>query len=564
MKTLLQLVFFALLTLPWRSTQAQSPETVNALQWLERGKVDTASALLSQIHQTAPTIQTYFYNGYAALRANQLAAAEAFFEKGQALDEKRRPLNKTGLGIVAFLKGNGPEADRIFEEVLKESKGKDTEILQRIGEAYTGYTQVINNTDKPLYAQHNAEKAIRYLEMALKRDSKNGLVQLTLGDARALATPSNGGPAVNAYENALALMTNNSLPNQRIGNIYRAAKSYQLAGDFYKAAIKADSLYAPAYLQLAELNFKNNQFKEAAENMDRYLRLAEKPDAELRYRSGQFDYLARQYARAVEKIEAVRNDIETPVKYRLLGRSYFSLKDYDKVIANLSTFLEKAPDKVEGLEYKLLGRAYQSIQDTTIAKDSIAVFYLSKAALTDTAENLYSEVAELSYKLKHYEDVVKYVEAGEKRFKKSSVKDKFWLAMAAYKMGREDSTMYLKADSAFAAVQESSPNHLPTILYRAKANYYGHTNPDTAYAKSIPFYERFVELAYTNKEEKKFKYDMKIALKYLFSYYTSIENNPEKAGDFAQKGKELDPADKDFNDMLAQLNRRPPSVNKPQ
>jgi tetratricopeptide (TPR) repeat protein len=301
MKTLLHLVFFSLLILPWGSAQAQSSETVNALQWLERGKPDSARALLSQLHQTAPTIQTYFYNGYAALRANQLPEAAAFFEKGLALDEKRRPLNKAGLGIVAFLKGNSLEADRIFEEVLKESKGKDTEILQRIGEAYTGYTQVINNTDKPLYAQHNAEKALKYLEMALKRDSKNGLIQLSLGDARALATPSNGGPAVTAYENALALMPNKSLPNHRIANIYRAARSAQLAGDFYKAAIKADSLYAPSYLQLAELNFQNNQFKEAADNMDRYLRLAEKQDAELRYRSGQFDYLARQYARGGQK-----------------------------------------------------------------------------------------------------------------------------------------------------------------------------------------------------------------------------------------------------------------------
>lgn len=566
MKKPLNLLIVSLFWLTSGILTAEAQDLATALQWLERGQTEKASQQLQQLLQSQPTAQTYFYNGYAAIRTHHLQEAGNFFEKGMILDEKRHPLNKAGMGIVAMLEGRTTDAERILAEVMKESKGKDVEILGRIGEAYTGYTQVINDTDKPMYAQHNAAKAIEYLEQALKRDKKNGQLWLALGDARALSTPSNGGPAVTAYEYALEFLADKSLPNHRIGTIYWAGKSYNLASDFYRAALRADSLYAPSYLQLAELNFKTNRYKEAAAAMNKYLALAEKPDAQLRYRSGQFDYLAREYARAVQKIEQVKNEVETPVKYRLLGRSYFSLKDYDKTIENLKTFLEKAPDKAEGLEYKLLGRAYQNISDTTIAKDSIAVFYLAKAATTDTTENLYSEVAEMSYKLKHYEDVVKYVEAGEKRFHKSSVKDKFWLAMAAYKMGREDSTMYLKADSAFAAVQESSPDHLPTILYRAKSNYYGYANQDTAYVKSIPFYERFVELAYTKKEEQKFKYDMRIALKYLFSYYTSVEINPEKALDVAQKGKALDPADKDFNDMMAQLNNRPPnpSFSKPQ
>lgn len=549
------------LTLGILSLQAQDIQS--AIQWLDRNQPNKAIQTLQDIHQTQPTRQTYFYSGYLAIRTNRLSEAQQYFEKGTALDEKRHPLNKTGLGIVAFLEGRTADADQILEEVLKASKGKDPEILWRIGEAYTGYAQVINDVDTPLYPHHNAQKAIEYLEQALKRDKKNGGIWLTIGDARALATPTNGGPAVTAYEYAMEYLPNRSLPNHRIGNIYWAGKSYNLASDYYKAALGADSLYTPSYLQLAELSFQTNKFKDAAANMDKYLWLVETPTAELRYRSGQFDYLARQYSRAVEKLEQVKKDIESPVKYRLLGRSYFSLKDYEKSIQNLETFLEKAPDKAEGLEYKLLGRAYQNTTDTTIAKDSIAVFYLAKAAKTDTTENLYSEIAEMSYRLKNYKDVVKYVEAGEKRFNKSSVKDKFWLAMAAYKMGPNDSTMYLKADSAFAAVQESSPDHLPTILYRAKSNYYGYAGQDTTFAKSVPFYERFVELAYTKKEEKKFKYDMKIALKFLYSYYTAIENDPAKALEFAQKGKELDPADKDFNDMIAQLDKRAPDSASP-
>ena len=389
------------------------------------------------------------------------------------------------------------------------------------------------------------------MDKALKRDKTNGRIWISMGDARALADAGNGGPAVTAYEYAQEYLPDASVPKHRIGNVYWAGKNYNLAVDFFKAALTADSLYAPSYLQLAELYFKVNRFKEAAANMELYVRLTENPTTDLKYRSAQFDFLAKNFEQAVSKLEQIKNGVETPVKYRILGRSYFNLEKYEQALLNLNTLQTEAPDKVEGIEYKMIGRAYQNSTDTTIAKDSLALMYLAKAAPTDTTENLYSEMAEISYRLKKYEDVVKYVETGQKQFDKTSVKDKFWLAMAAYKMGAKDSTMYLKADSAFIAVQETNPNHLPTILYRAKANYYGHADRDTAYVKSIPFYEQFVEMAYANKEETKYKYDMKVALKYLYSYYISVKNDEQKALDYALKGAVLEPNDPDFKKILA-------------
>jgi predicted Zn-dependent protease len=467
------------------------------------------------------------------------------------LDEKRRPLNKTGIALTTYLEGKTAEAEALFEEVVKESKSKDAEILWRIGEGYTGYARVTGDVDAPLYPHHNAAKAIEYLDKALKRDKTNGQIWIAMGDARALADPTNGGPAVTAYETAQENKTDAAIAKHRIGNVYWAGKNYNLAVDHFKAALAADSLYAPSYLQLAELYFKVNRFKEAAANMESYVRLTENPTADMKYRSAQFDFLAKNFEQAVSKLEQIKNDVETPVKYRILGRSYFNLENYEQALLNLNILQTEAPDKVEGVEYKMMGRAYQNSTDTTIAKDSLALTYLAKAAPTDTTENLYSEMAEISYRLKKYEDVVKYVETGQKQFDKISVKDKFWLAMAAYKMGAKDSTMYLKADSAFIAVQETNPNHLPTILYRAKANYYGHADRDTAYVKSIPFYEQFVEMAYANKEETKYKYDMKVALKYLYSYYIAVKNDEQKALEYVLKGAALEPNDPDFKKILA-------------
>jgi predicted Zn-dependent protease len=522
-----------------------------ALKQVERGSPADAAKQLAQIRQSNPSPEAFFYSGYQAIRAQDLKTARHYFEEGMKLDEKRRPLNKTGIALTTYLEGKTAEAESLFEEVLKESKSKDAEILWRIGEGYTGYTRTTGDVDEPLYKHHNAAKAIEYLDKALKRDKTNGRIWITMGDARALADAGNGGPAVTAYEVAQENLPDASIPKHRIGNVYWAGKNYNLAVDYFKAALAADSLYAPSYLQLAELYFKVNRFKEAAANMESYAHLAENPTTDMKYRSAQFDFLAKNFEQAVSKLEQIKDSVETPVKYRILGRSYFNLEKYEQALLNLNTLQTVAPDKVEGVEYKMMGRAYQNSTDTTIAKDSLALTYLAKAAPTDTTENLYSEMAEMSYRLKKYEDVVKYVETGEKQFNKSSVKDKFWLAMAAYKMGAKDSTMYLKADSAFIAVQETNPNHLPTILYRAKANYYGHADRDTAYAKSIPFYEQFVEMAYANKEETKYKYDMKVALKYLYSYYISVKNDEQKALDYALKGAALEPNDPDFKKILS-------------
>lgn len=534
------------------ATQLLGQEVDQALKPLERGRFEKAKTQINKTIQANPTAETYFYGGYLAIRTGNLDAAQSFFEKGLNLDEKRHPFNKAGLGIVAHLKGRTAEAEAIFKEVLKKSRSKDAIILWRIGEAYTGYLPTTGRLSQPLYAHKDPQKAIYYLQKALKRNKKNGAIWLTMGDARALLSPGNGGPAVNAYEYAVEYMANKSLAKHRIGNVYWRARNYPLAGDYYKTAIEADSSYAPAYRQLAEVSFELDRFEEAATRLHQYVQLTEKPTTDLLFRSAKYDYLARMYERAINKIETLSDQIESPVKYRLLGRSYFHLNDYHQAIANLTTWLGKAPEEIDGTEYELLGRSYLKTTDTTLANDSLAIAFLAKAAETDTVKNLYSEIAEMSYKQKNYPAVIRYVEAGEKKFPKTSVKDKFWLAMAAYKLGSTDSTLYAKADSAFAIVQETNPEHVYTVLYRAKSNFYSNRNRDTAYVKSIPFYERFVELVSDKKLEKKFRYDLKIALKYLYHFYNTIEEKPEQALRFAQQGRELYPNDKDFKQILTE------------
>ena len=167
--------------------EAMAQTIDQALKQVERGNMADAAKQLAQIRQATPSPEAFFYSGYQAIRAQDLKTARQLFEEGIKLDQKRRPLNKTGIALTTYLEGKTAEAEGLFAEVLKESKSKDAEILWRIGEGYTGYARATGDVDQPLYKHHNAAKAIEYLDKALKRDKTNGRIWITMGDARALA-----------------------------------------------------------------------------------------------------------------------------------------------------------------------------------------------------------------------------------------------------------------------------------------------------------------------------------------------------------------------------------------
>ena len=117
------------------TTLAQTPAP-DANTLMNLGRFDEAKTLLIRNAQQNPSAQTNFDAGYGYLRAGQPDSARIWFEKGIPMDEKRVPLNQTGSAITYLVKNDMANADPKLAEVVDKSKGKNAEILFRIGEAY--------------------------------------------------------------------------------------------------------------------------------------------------------------------------------------------------------------------------------------------------------------------------------------------------------------------------------------------------------------------------------------------------------------------------------------------
>lgn len=563
MKT--QLTFLVLSGLAG-ATLAQTPAP-DANTLMNLGRFDVAREMLAQKAQQNPSAQTYFDAGYGYLRSGQPDSALVWFNKGMPLDEKRVPLNQIGAALTYLVKNDKANADPKLNEVVDKSKGKNAEILYRIGEAYTGYLTPGNGSIKPIYPKAvDAAKAIDYLNRAADRDKKNAVIQLALGDAYYLN--KDAGTAVTRYESALELGMNASRVYQRIGDIYWQGRNLNLAVENYKKAIEANANYAPAYNQLAELYFLVNRYKEAASYIDQYVNVSKDKRQETLLRQAQFHFLAKDYQRTVNLIDSNYTALaQNPIVYRIQGWAYSSLNQPQKAIQFLDTFLEKAPDKAMPDDYKYLGKAYLGLEQAgadslKAANDSIGVSYLAKAAPFDTTENLYSDMAKYYYRAKKHPEAVAALDSAANHGFKADVQDLFRYGMSNYTLGFQrdslgklirDTTRFALADSALALAQKASPDYAPTVLYRAKANYYAYM-PEEAVrnGKAKPYFEQFISMVADKPEEQnRYKKDLLLAFKYLISYHELVSKDTNARNEWLQKGLSLFPQNKDLAKIAA-------------
>ncbi|WP_461052231.1 tetratricopeptide repeat protein [Spirosoma arcticum] len=563
MKTQLTIVLLSGLT---GTALAQTPAP-DATTLMSVGRFDEATQLLSRNAQQNPSMQANFDAGYGYLRAGKPDSARIWFEKGVSMDEKRVPLNETGIALTYLVQNNAANAEPKLAEVVKKSKGKNADILYRIGEAYTGYLTPGDGSIKPIYPKVvNPAKAIDYLNRAVERDKKSAATQLALGDAYYLN--KDAGTAVSRYESAIELGMNPSRVYQRIGDIYWQGRNLNLAVENYKKAIDANPNYAPAYHQLAELYFLVNRYKEAASYEDKYVNVSKDNRQETLLRQAQFHFLAKDYQRAVNLIDSNRTALaQNPIVYRIQGWAYSSLKQPQKAIENINMFIDKAPDKVMYDDYKYLGQAYLGIENPgsdslKAINDSVGVAYLEKAAPFDTTDNLYGDIAKYYYRAKKHPQAVATLDSAAKHGFKADVQDLFRYGMSNYTLGFgrdslgklvRDTTRFALADSALALAQTGSPEYAPTVLYRAKANYYAYT-PEQAVrnGKAKPYFEQFISMVVDKEEERnRYKKDLILGLKYLISYHELVTKDQNARSEWLKKGLALFPENKDLAKIAA-------------
>jgi len=503
----------------------------------------------------------YFYYAENFFNQGETDSAKIFYNKGAEVNATY-PLNYVGIGKCFLLEGNEEEAKAQFYKATTLGGGKNAELYRKLAEAWLA-------TDIK-----NPDEAIRLANATIKMEPKNPGNYILLGDAQLEKNPSDGGTPIKNYNTATTLNPKSAKGILRIGKLYQRGRNYQLALDKYKEALAIDSMFAPAYREIAELYFLAGQPAKSIENWQKYLKLNDSPYARYRYMSA--FYSNKQYSEAIIEYESLKKtEFKNLYFERLAGYSYYEMGDktdkeaYAKGLDALNSFFKQAGPgfKYIGLDYKYLGLLLLRTE-----KDSLARVAFEKAIEIDPKlkSEIYGEEAYWSMKQKNYSAAANYFELKQSDDIEGFSSNDFYTMGRAYfysalELKKEANELrdvqlkkkkpaetpeilakeseykerLIKADSSFSKTTQKSQTWPIGYFWRARANSY--LDPTSELWLAKPYYEKMISLV-TKPEERKgvYKNNLIEAYEYLGAYYVTIKDKTKSDETWSQV-KELDP-----------------------
>lgn len=283
------------------------------------------------INQNPNEASYYFYlgNTYLTQFDPNFELAKESFNKGLSVDPKSL-LNKLGLAAVKLGKGDKSAITEI-QQIVKDSREKDPEVLFRAGEALT------------LFEKYSSpDLAITYLNKAIEKAQKTGVpanYYYSLGDAyRIKKDPGN---AMTAYDKAEAVAKNKASVYTRKATLWIAAKQWQQAKANIDKALAVDPTYAPAYKALAGYNIRYQKNAEATQNLINYAKYADE-DPYTQLEIAKLYFTNEDYTNAKATLDAVFDKVTDPIKYKLRAYILYGEGKYAEAQQNMNTFLSQA------------------------------------------------------------------------------------------------------------------------------------------------------------------------------------------------------------------------------
>lgn len=528
-KNLIHLLFLFVFV----SGTATAQTIADGLRYLEMEQFAKAGQTFESLVATSPTAEHLYHLGDYYLKlelfdsagGEKAELAKAQFEKGIATDAKY-PFNYVGLGAYYMFKGNRDAAKENFDKATKISKGKNADVLFKIGEAYH------------IYPTKDYPQAIQLLEMAARMKKNDPEIYLSLGDAYLI--PNEGGRAADNYDRAIRIAPNSAKPYIRSGNLMIRAKNYNEALNKYKEGLSKDSLYGPGYRQLGELYYKAGKFDNAVAAYRKYVKMSDQRP-ETMFRFGAFLFLAKNYKEAAEVLQSI--DSKNVYRYRLLGYCMAETGQFDKGFEYLNRFMTTVDSsKYLASDYEYLGKL-----NIESGKDTVkALQLLTKAAALDTNKlNTIADYAKRFFDGKSYKAAAMYyqklIDLG-----RDSSQDYYNLANAYF-----FSKNYEKADTVYTKLLEISPQSALANLFKARTINFRKLDPDQSKALAKPYYEAFIENG--QKDKERLAKQFVEAYEYLMSYYYIQKKDLNTARDYASKILEIDAKNKKAQEMLGNV-----------
>ena len=363
---------------------ASAQTVAEGINYLDSHKYAKAKEVFNQLIAKSPSAENYFYlgNAYLVQFEPNFDKAKESFDKGISLDSKSY-LNKIGLASIKMGKGQKVSAINDLNQIAKDSREKDPEVLYRIGEALSMY----DNSNDPNLAITFLNKAI---EKAADKDGVPAHYYYTLGDAyRMIKDPGN---AMSAYEKASAIAKNKASVFYRMATLWMAAKQYKKAEENINKAIAIDPTYAPAYKAQAEYNRTFQRPDETTKSLINYTKYADE-DPSTALEIAKLYFINNNYAESKTTLDKVFDKVTDPIKYKLKAYLQYEENDYAGAKANLDSYFEKidksriipSDSGLESLIYAgLATKEADAAAKATLMQKSAEKMAVVKAANDDT------------------------------------------------------------------------------------------------------------------------------------------------------------------------------------
>ena len=497
------------------------------------------------INQNPKDASNFFYLGniYLTQFDPNFTEAQDSFNKGLALDPKSY-LNKIGLASVKLGKGDRSAIAEI-QQIVKDSKEKDAEVLFRAGEALT------------LFEKNNSpDLAITYLNKAIEKAQKNGVpahYYYSLGDAYRLK--KDPGNAMSAYDKAEVVAKNKASVYTRKGTLWIAAQQWQQAKQNIDKAIAVDPTYAPAYKALAGFNIKYQKNAEATQNLINYTKYADE-DPYTQLEIAKLYFTNEDYANAKTTLNAVFDKVNDPIKYKLRAYILYGEGDYIGAKQNMDLFISQA-DKSrvqpsdEGLQGLIAAGMAKGEKDAAkkaqldaIAQQKIAIAKAAKDETLKWDEELAKVKGGINSASVEQGPTSPAIEALKKKIVENpSDTDSLYKLATEYQNVQNWNGAILTWGKMISALPEWAPAY-----YSQGYAYQQAKNNDMAKAS----YEKFISLVKPAEIEAN---KPSLGYAYFFVAFMEKDTNPEKAKQDVAKSLEYEPTYQDAINLQKALNK---------
>ena len=497
------------------------------------------------INQNPKDASNFFYLGniYLTQFDPNFTEAQDSFNKGLALDPKSY-LNKIGLASVKLGKGDRSAIAEI-QQIVKDSKEKDAEVLFRAGEALT------------LFEKNNSpDLAISYLNKAIEKAQKNGVpahYYYSLGDAYRLK--KDPGNAMSAYDKAEVVAKNKASVYTRKGTLWIAAQQWQQAKQNIDKAIAVDPTYAPAYKALAGFNIKYQKNAEATQNLINYTKYADE-DPYTQLEIAKLYFTNEDYANAKTTLNAVFDKVNDPIKYKLRAYILYGEGDYIGAKQNMDLFISQA-DKSrvqpsdEGLQGLIAAGMAKGEKDAAkkaqldaIAQQKIAIAKAAKDETLKWDEELAKVKGGINSASVEQGPTSPAIEALKKKIVENpSDTDSLYKLATEYQNVQNWNGAILTWGKMISALPEWAPAY-----YSQGYAYQQAKNNDMAKAS----YEKFISLVKPAEIEAN---KPSLGYAYFFVAFMEKDVNPEKAKQDVAKSLEYEPTYQDAINLQKALNK---------